>query len=181
MRKLYTYYPLSILGLFLFFTSSLFSQNKVVANADFFLLDSTTKEACSHGFVKYTIKNSGAKTNYMKDSILNTAAIYFDFNPPVLTNTASTQFSTLTVSSLQEDNLTFKVYPNPTNAGINIQLEKYEEASVTVSTMIGQVVKKANFQGENTYIQLGDLPSGTYLLTIKTAKGFGTVKVFKTQ
>jgi uncharacterized repeat protein (TIGR01451 family) len=143
------------------------------------LPDSTSKEACSHGFVKYAIKNVAAKTNYMKDSILNTAAIYFDFNPPVITNTIATKFSTLTISSIQENNISFKAFPNPTQGILTIQLENGEETAVTIATVVGQVVKKMTFNGTVGQINLDDLASGTYLLTLKTAKGYGTMKVFK--
>jgi hypothetical protein len=50
--------------------------------------DSNTNEPLSHGFVRYRIQ---PKTNLSAgDSITNFAAIYFDFNEPVITNTAKT-------------------------------------------------------------------------------------------
>jgi hypothetical protein len=52
------------------------------------LVDSNTNEPLSHGFVRYRIQ---PKTNFSAgDSITNFAAIYFDFNEPVITNTAKT-------------------------------------------------------------------------------------------
>jgi hypothetical protein len=52
------------------------------------LVDSNTNEPLSHGFVRYRIQ---PKTNLSAgDSITNFAAIYFDFNEPVITNTAKT-------------------------------------------------------------------------------------------
>ncbi len=51
------------------------------------LPDSTTDEIASHGFIKYTIKllpNLPFETK-----IQNTAAIYFDFNAPIITNTTT--------------------------------------------------------------------------------------------
>ena len=54
---------------------------------DILLPDSTTNEPKSHGFVQFEIKSRldlepGA-------SIDNTAGIYFDFNPPIITNTVN--------------------------------------------------------------------------------------------
>ena len=50
------------------------------------LVDSTTEEAASHGYISFSIK----PTDVLKigDSISNKAAIYFDFNLPVITNTS---------------------------------------------------------------------------------------------
>jgi uncharacterized repeat protein (TIGR01451 family) len=143
------------------------------------LLDSTAKEACSHGFVKYSIKNISTKTNYVKDSILNKAAIYFDFNAPVITNTASTKFSTLTVSSLEQYNLEFKAYPNPTNGIVNIELAKETDATIEVFNAVGQAVSRQILRGSNGQVDMSGFQTGFYILTIKTQKGSGSVKIFK--
>ena len=52
---------------------------------DIFLPDSTTNEPESHGYITYTINQNPDLPNNSK--IKNTAAIYFDFNDPVITNT----------------------------------------------------------------------------------------------
>jgi hypothetical protein len=49
------------------------------------LPDSTTNEAASHGFIMYAIKAQTPVPNNV--SITNTAHIYFDFNPAIVTNT----------------------------------------------------------------------------------------------
>lgn len=53
------------------------------------LPDSNTDEPNSHGFIAYKIK---PKNNVvLGDVFMNTADIYFDFNPPIITNTAATK------------------------------------------------------------------------------------------
>lgn len=53
------------------------------------LVDSLHNEPQSHGYITYRIK---VENNLVDgDSILNSASIYFDFNPPVLTNSQITQ------------------------------------------------------------------------------------------
>jgi len=54
--------------------------------SDILLPDSSTNEAGSHGFVHFSIKTKGDITT--NDTLRNTAAIYFDFNEPVITNEA---------------------------------------------------------------------------------------------
>ncbi len=52
------------------------------------LVDSTTNEPASHGYIVYKVKPK--PTVVLGDTIKNTAAIYFDYNLPVLTNTETT-------------------------------------------------------------------------------------------
>jgi uncharacterized repeat protein (TIGR01451 family) len=49
------------------------------------LPDSTTNEPASHGFVQYAVKPQSGLSN--ATAINNTADIYFDANPPIVTNT----------------------------------------------------------------------------------------------
>jgi Bacterial Ig domain/Secretion system C-terminal sorting domain len=142
------------------------------------LTDSTTKEACSHGFIKYKINNIKNKTNYSKDSILNKAAIYFDFNEPVLTNTAMTQFSFSTPIK-EIKNLSFQAYPNPTNDWVTIDLDKNVEAQIIVTNLLGQVLKQDILRGTNGQINLSGLMDGVYFITVKTEKEQGSIKVLK--
>lgn len=67
-------------------------------------------EPNSHGYVHYKIKPySGFSVG---DIIPNTAEIYFDFNPAVVTNTFETEF--VTTLSVEDDTISnFKMYPNP--------------------------------------------------------------------
>lgn len=63
-----------------------FSMKNKVANWDFpniNLPDSNANEALSHGYIQYRIKAKPTLTT--GDYINNTAAIYFDFNPAVIT------------------------------------------------------------------------------------------------
>ncbi|MBK9320620.1 MAG: hypothetical protein IPM91_18720 [Bacteroidetes bacterium] len=77
------------------------------------LVDSNTNEPLSHGFVRYRIQ---PKTNLSAgDSITNFAAIYFDFNEPVITNTAKTIIILPTgIASTTPARSKLHVFPNPT-------------------------------------------------------------------
>ncbi len=52
------------------------------------LADSNINEPLSHGYIAYRIRPKA--TVKIGDTIRNTAAIYFDFNPPVVTNISAT-------------------------------------------------------------------------------------------
>jgi len=62
------------------------------------LPDSTTNEPLSHGFVSYKInQKEGLPEN---TTIENTAYIYFDFNPPIVTNTTNNLLVSESILSL---------------------------------------------------------------------------------
>lgn len=74
---------------------------------------------------------------------------------------------------LNVDNVTltskFLIYPNPTNNSINIlNNSNIDVRQITITNILGQIVKKA--QSEN-YIDLSNLPNGTYLLKINLNNG----------
>jgi uncharacterized repeat protein (TIGR01451 family) len=82
------------------------------------LPDATTNEPESHGYIQYKIK---PKNNIaVGDFMLNNAAIYFDFNPPVITNTVIT---TVIDNLGVEENTTnsISLYPVPATDILNIQ------------------------------------------------------------
>ena len=80
---------------------------------DIILPDSGTNEPESHGFVQFKILADTALPNGA--TILNQAAIYFDYNEPIYTNTT---YNTVTDRLSFEDDylLVFTVYPNPVEA-----------------------------------------------------------------
>jgi len=77
-----------------------------------FLPDSTVNEPLSHGFVKYKIS---LLENLLEETqITNEAAIFFDFNEPILTNmTLNTMVSTLTNTDETPYSSELTVIPNP--------------------------------------------------------------------
>lgn len=85
-----------------------------------FLPDSTTNESQSHGYIRYRIKpvselNPG-------DKIENTAAIYFDQNPAILTNT--TLHTILEADAVKDIySSQFTILPNPIRKGDLINIE----------------------------------------------------------
>ncbi|MBL0050524.1 MAG: hypothetical protein IPP29_02870 [Bacteroidetes bacterium] len=75
------------------------------------LPDSNIDEPGSHGYIRYRIQP--LKTLQVNDSISSYAAIYFDFNAPVITNTAHTIIGLNVLSAQSEIQLAnnFSVMP----------------------------------------------------------------------
>ena len=73
--------------------TSIDGNSRIVTFAfeDIYLPDSFVNEPASHGLVKFQISTNDSLANFI--NIQNTAGIFFDFNPPIVTNTVSNTFT----------------------------------------------------------------------------------------
>lgn len=130
------------------------------------LPDSNADEPNSHGYIIYTIKQDAG--NQKGDVINNTAHIYFDFNPAVVTNTTvNTIGLPVGVEHIQSKN--FSVYPNPTTGLVYIQMINGQEINdVHVMDIQGREVFTSPTIKANDLMQLSlkTLPSGIYILQL---------------
>jgi hypothetical protein len=72
-----------------------------------------------------------------------------------------------------ENNIEYTVYPNPTNAIININLNEVLE-KVEIFNMLG----KKLIENKQTSINISNLPNGMYLIKITTENGINSTKRF---
>ncbi|MFP9099429.1 T9SS type A sorting domain-containing protein [Flavobacterium sp. RHBU_24] len=128
------------------------------------LPDSSSNEPDSHGFIAYRIK---PKHDVAVGDIIQAAAdIYFDFNPPIITNTAVTAFTeALAVKDFKQENI--KVYPNPANGILNIDAAN-KIISIAIYNHLGQRVLSAK---ETSTINIAALPEGVYVMTLQDDNG----------
>jgi len=129
------------------------------------LPDSNINEQESHGFIGYKIKPFSSLV--LGDSILNSARIYFDFNEPIFTNTAMTVIEN-SIGIEDIANSGFSVSPNPTGGFVNVQFTSETIGILTLTDAIGQEVLSRSFQGRNQILDLSKLPSGVYILNIRS-------------
>jgi uncharacterized repeat protein (TIGR01451 family) len=144
------------------------------------LPDSISNEKASHGFINFRIKNNPNKMALITDSILNKAAIYFDFNPPIITNKARTIFAPI-VSTIDLKDLGISIFPNPTTDILNISISNTnpKDLQIEVININGQVLRREILRGANPEMNIQELASGLYFLKIKTDEGIGVTKIFK--
>ncbi|MEM9917496.1 MAG: FG-GAP-like repeat-containing protein [Bacteroidota bacterium] len=140
------------------------------------LPDSNVNEVASHGFVKYTIEPfDGLAPGTL---IENSAAIYFDFNPPILTNTVVSTLTDQLVRTrepvLSKNSLIrhFKIYPNPTTAAAfaDIQLAAPSDYLLTLWSPIGQRLHQIGGQSQGEVfdqLQLEAYPPGMYFVLLQ--------------
>ncbi len=140
------------------------------------LPDSNVNESASHGFVKFEIEAD--KSLEIGDSILNKAYIYFDFNPPVLTNTTNTKIlDTLSFDS-DKDELISNVFPNPTKETINIYLNTNEECNINIIDIMGRLLYSHNFSNYEISIDVSTLQAGLYFIVAHVEHKSFCVKKF---
>ncbi len=140
------------------------------------LPDSSVSKAESNGYIIYTISPD---SNISEESqIENTAYIYFDYNPAVVTNTV-----TNTIEKLQSVKITesgrndIRLYPNPVVRNLNVDFELKETGSVNIKIVntMGQILYNNTSdynQGHNLKtINTGSLSTGVYFVHITTGDG----------
>ncbi|RZS92199.1 fibronectin type III domain-containing protein [Aquimarina brevivitae] len=75
----------------------------------------------------------------------------------------SARLETYELSDLDETEL-FKLYPNPAKNILNVTLGDLPIDQLEIFSMYGQLVKKSGNQGQNSQIDISDLPTGTYFV-----------------
>ena len=127
-----------------------------------FLPDSAADEARSHGFVRFSIKlDAGLPAG---TQIKNKGYIYFDANPPVVTNTTlnTLQATTNTNTVIAANDV--KVYPNP--ASDKIIIENLQGGKLQLMAITGAVLIDQEITGNKTTIGINEFPNGVYILKI---------------
>ncbi|MBX7201432.1 MAG: T9SS type A sorting domain-containing protein [Bacteroidia bacterium] len=142
------------------------------------LPDSNVNEPASHGYIEYRIKRRSDVP--MGTQFTNSASIYFDFNPPIHTNTTVNTLYDATVSTFAPEQGKLNLWPNPgtSSSQVSFVLPEYAPASLLVHDMQGRLVYVKNLQilapGYHQYelsrSAIG-LPEGTYLVSIETSTG----------
>jgi len=142
------------------------------------LVDSTTNEPESKGWLQYKIKKN---TNLaLGTQIKNTASIYFDFNAPVVTNTVTnTVLKSLAVKENREQMSDISVFPNPTNDVVYITYTSNTSADVTLFNINGAACLKQQLTASNQSISLSGLPAGVYFVSVEVQGSVVRKKVVK--
>lgn len=145
---------------------------------DILLVDSTTNEQASHGFVKFKIKQN--EGNQIGDVIMNKAYIYFDYNEAIITPRV---FNTLSEPSFADDftfipltvninnpnanHLFAKVYPNPVSEVFYIEMpdkvsNKYPHLQIEIYDLKGQSLQKHALNKTQASVNVTAFTKGIY-------------------
>lgn len=135
---------------------------------------SAANELASNGFVKFKATTYASLVNGIV--VNNNANIYFDYNFPVLTNTAQVIISDFVIPYVSLNVVPFVVqnislYPNPTSGILVIESDTLEK--VAIYSMSGILLETT----DKNKIDLSHYAKGIYLIKITTDKGIALKKV----
>ena len=138
------------------------------------LPDSNANEAASHGFVSFRIKPY--EPVLPGTEIENNANIYFDFNPPVITEPSVlvAEFSTW-VDEANAAQPALHIFPNPANGTLMVEWDGTQTGTIRILAMDGRVVHAQRGTGALVVLDVSQLQSGPYL--IEAIDGSGTRRV----
>jgi len=141
------------------------------------LPDSTVDLEGSNGFVKFEVFQNPNLANGTK--ILNSAAIYFDFNAPIITNETehtiddgikSLMVVDTTINGISNlNNKSLLIYPNPSNGQFIVKFnKKVNNATINIHDMNGRKIHSLNnVSGYQTSMDV-NLPKGIYVVSTNT-------------
>ncbi len=137
----------------------------------------STDSLGSIGFITYSI--SQRWDNPLNYTINNTAYIYFDLNPAIVTNTVfhnvKDNFATSVAETIGKNTLGVILYPNPTNSNITIALSSLkagQQYSLAIYNSAGMLVKEqTGLKEAQTMLDVATLSSGLYTYRVVTTDG----------
>ena len=158
------------------YTWRVYGSNILEVTFDNILLpDSTTNELASNGFFRFRIAQQTA--NPLGSIIYNRAAIYFDYNAPIITNetfhTISDHFVVIqllgTEDILTKEISNIKVYPNPFEKQSTIEIvgKTYHHLELRIYDLTGKLVQQQSSTGNQFTIQRQQLEAGMYLYQLE--------------
>ncbi len=140
------------------------------------LLDSSHHGACT-GMISFSIKT---KTGLPIGTLVpNTAGIYFDANPVVMTNTA---YNTIGIPSsviCLSNYADVIIYPNPANSEVIINIGNNNYSNVSVLNGLGQTVLQQPLLARESALNIKSLSPGIYYIQVKGAQGVSVKKLQK--
>ncbi len=131
------------------------------------LPDSGSNMLASQGYVSYTIRHRNGRAEGTR--VENTAAIFFDMNEPVITNTT---FNTLRSPSSgvadagdgPKDQLT--LFPNPAHTTVTLRFDEVPQGRVWVELIdaTGRMVRDLVRRSNTVVMDVDGLPAGLYIV-----------------
>jgi uncharacterized repeat protein (TIGR01451 family) len=128
-----------------------------------------------HGYITFKVKPFPGYQ--IGDVIPNTAEIYFDFNPAIITNTWTTTF----VENLGLDDEAFNslsVYPNPAKDKLHISNYSIITA-IEITSVLGKQVLSKTTNKTSLEVDISTFTSGVYFVKIKNENAEKTIKLIK--
>ena len=161
-------------------TTQLYGNNLTFNFENIMLPDSATDPEGSKGYVQYRVKPQSGLPN--GTVIENDAYIYFDYNAPILTNTATTSFI-YNLSTGINTNEKITPYPNPSSGIFVLTLPenwKKNGTQLVIFNIADEQVMELNVsETELVSLDLSNEKSGIYFVVISNGDQLITTKLVK--
>lgn len=138
-------------------------NNQLVWKFDpIFLTPMSADEENSKGYITFKVKPFPGYV--VGDIIPNTASIYFDTNPAIVTNTFQTEFVSVLVNERFNLN-SITIFPNPSNDIVYIEVGQNENKikSIEITDILGKKVLQSKFENK---VNISNLAQGVYFMTL---------------
>lgn len=140
------------------------------------LPDSTSDEPGSHGFARLSFLASNTLT--VGSSVANVANIYFDYNEPIITNSATFGVELGTgVNDLSVDGIL--LYPNPADAVCWLSSAFPMNGRLELMDMSGRLLRTEILTGITVPVNVEGLAPGPYLLRLVQGREVRTLQLVK--
>ncbi len=139
------------------------------------LADSTNDEPNSHGYIAFKIK---PKADVEVGDVFSAIAdIYFDFNPPIITNTVTTEiFAPLSVEEFNTQSI--KLFPNPAKRKLEITSNQIIDKLIIVD-INGRILNSVDISQAEYSLDVSSLSKGVYFLEIQSGENKSIKKFVK--
>lgn len=129
-----------------------------------------------HGYVVFKIKPFPDYA--IGDIIPNTAEIYFDFNPAIITNTWTTEFVEESLSVADNAFVGLSVFPNPVKDELFV-INNTIIDDITITSILGRTILTKTINTLYGSLDLESLSSGIYLINVSSNGQEKTLKIIK--
>ncbi len=83
---------------------------------------------------------------------------------------SATATTTVTAINQMTENTTVSIYPNPSTGSFTLNLKDFEDTSIEITNLLGEIIFKEKISKERTLISLNQ-PTGVYLYQLKNGAG----------
>jgi hypothetical protein len=111
------------------------------------------------------------------DKIFQVKAVYPECESEYALTADGDDFVRLTSLSVEENTIAAKLYPNPTNGQLTVEMEGLKE--VEVYNLVGQCLLRKDVSEGNAIIDMSGLQNGVYMVKANANSGSVMQKVVK--
>lgn len=131
------------------------------------------EDSTNNGYIAFKIKTLGALN--AGDILRNKAAIYFDYNPTIITNLAETQI--LNPISVNDHFKNIKVFPNPVSDILYFEIDNSSKSQIEIFTMDDKLI--LNQILSDNKVDLSSLQNGIFIIKLRNGNNQWIFKIVK--